>query len=87
MDKKKKKKENHLYSNALLTRHGGNLGKRQFEKYLFLIIHDVHSGPIDGYNNIIFWQIRARISVCFVKTRKKQWPLKFGITNDIFFNA
>lgn len=85
MDLKKEKKS--FVANVLLTRHGGNLGKRQFEKYLLLIVYDVYSGPIDSYDNVIFRQIRARISICLVKARKQQWPLKFGITNDIFFNA
>lgn len=51
---------------------------RALEEHVFLIVHDVHSSPVDGNDHVILGQTRAGKLVRFVEAREEEWPLVLG---------
>ena len=47
--------------NLLLTSNRGNFWKWKFQQNLLLVIHHVHTGPVDSNYNVILGQIRTYV--------------------------
>jgi len=65
---------------------GGDLGKRQFEKHLFLIINNIDSSPVDGNDDVILRQTRPSKLVRLIEPREQQRPLVAGIVDNVLLH-
>lgn len=65
---------------------GRDLGKRELEKHLLLIVDDVDARPVDGDDDVVLGQRRSAESIGLVETREEQRPLVHGVVDNVLFH-